>query len=344
MSIARDVSHQSRQKSSSGASFALRRMAGAAGIAGLASLVLPAVAQEYPSKPITVVVAQAPGGESDTATRLWAEFISRRVGQPVIVDNRPGAGGIPATQAVLKAPADGYTLYSAGTSSMVLYRLAYKSLPYDSVKDFRGVSLLAKFSYMLLGNPSAGVRTLEDLKRIASESPGKLNYGISVIGDGGHLMTEMILTQLGVKLTPIPYKGIVPALGALIAGDLQVQIMSLALGLPQVQAGKATALVALRDKRLDELPNVPTTGEKGIKGMEDLFWAVIVARAATPDPVVRRLHDISQQFLKEPDTLARFAKMRFDPMPAPLDAYEKILATDIRKWEDVAKGLDIPKQ
>ena len=313
-------------------------------VAVLAVLCLPAAAQEYPTKAISVIVAQAPGGESDSATRMWAEYISKRVGQPVIVDNRPGAGGIPATQAVLKAPADGYTLYSAGTSSMVLYRLAYKSLPYDSVQDFRGVSLLAKFSYMLLGNPAAGIRSLDDLKRIASENPDKLNYGISVIGDGGHLMTEMILNQLGVKLTPIPYKGIVPALSALIAGDVQAQIMSLALGLPQVQAGKANALVVLRDKRLDELPNVPTTSERGIKGMEDLFWAVIVAKAGTPDPIARKLHEISQQFLKDPDTVARFAKLKFDPMPGPLDGYEKILATDIKKWSDVAKGLNLPQQ
>ena len=318
-------------------------LAGGAAVAAILVLTT-ASAQEYPTKSITVIVAQAPGGDSDSATRMWADFTSKRVGQPVIVDNRPGAGGIPATQAVLKAPADGYTLYSAGTSSMVLYRLAYKSLPYDSVKDFRGISLLAKFSYMLLGNPAAGIRTLEDLKRIASVSPGKLNYGISVLGDGGHLMTEMILNQLGVTLTPIPYKGIVPALGALIAGDLQVQIMSLALGLPQVQAGKATALVALRDRRMDELPNVPTTGEKGIKGMEDLFWAVIVARTGTPDPIARRLHEISQQFLKDPDTLARFAKLKFDPMPGPVDGYEQIVGPDIKKWSDVAKGLNLPQQ
>jgi tripartite-type tricarboxylate transporter receptor subunit TctC len=341
MGTATEVSCTSHSKPEPGAGNALRLLACAA---GLAAISLQAMAQEFPTRPISVIVAQAPGGESDSATRMWAEYISRRVGQPVIVDNRPGAGGIPATQAVLKAPADGYTLYSAGTSSMVLYRLAYKSLPYDSVQDFRGISLLAKFSYMLLGSPSAGIRSLEDLKRIASENPTKLNYGISVIGDGGHLMTEMILSQLGVKLTPIPYKGIVPALSALIAGDVQTQIMSLALGLPQVQAGKANALVVLRDKRLDELPNVPTTGERGVKGMEDLFWAVIVAKAGTPDPVARRLHEISQQFLKDPDTVARFAKLKFDPMPGPLDGYEKILATDIKKWSDVAKGLNLPQQ
>ena len=132
--------------------------------------------------------------------------------------------------------------------------------------------------------------------------------------------------------------------GALIAGDVQAQIMSLALGLPQVQAGKANALVVLRDKRLDELPNVPTTGERGIKGMEDLFWAVIVAKAGTPDPIARKLHEISQQFLKDPDTVARFAKLKFDPMPGPLDGYEKILATDIKKWSDVARGLTLPQQ
>src|SRR4051812_41906483 len=164
-----------------------------------------ACAQDYPTRQVTVIVAQAAGGAADTATRLWTEYMQKHMGQPFVVDNKPGAGGIIGTQAVLQQAADGYTLYSAGTSSMVLNLFAYKSLPYDPARDFRGVAMLAKFSYLLLVNPSSGIRSVEDLARRAKADPGKLNYGISVIGDGGHLMVEMLNQQLGVRMTAIPY-------------------------------------------------------------------------------------------------------------------------------------------
>jgi tripartite-type tricarboxylate transporter receptor subunit TctC len=313
---------------------------------GLTLMITPSAAraQEYPKRPITVVVAQAAGGSSDTVTRMWAEYLTPRLGQPVVVENKPGAGGIVAAQAVLTAPADGHTLYSAGTSSLVLNRFTFKSMPFDPDKDFRGVATLTRFTYLLLANPATNTRTFDDLVRAAKERPGALNYGSAGIGNGTHLFFELLQKQTGTKMTHVPYKGEVPSLTGLMGGEVQVVMSSISASLPNTLAGKLQPLVLLGANRLKELPNVPTSLELGLKGFESLFWAAIVARAGTPDDIVRKLNALTQQFLAEQETQRKLAQMYFEPMPGSPESFDALLAADVRKWTEATRGLDLISQ
>ncbi len=295
---------------------------------------------DFPTRPITVIVPQAAGGASDTLTRLWADYVGKRIGQPVLVDNKPGAGAIVAVQAVLQKPADGYTLFSGGTSSIILNKLTQKSLPYDA-KDFRGVAMLGKFSYLLLASVNSQLRSFDDLVRRAREKPGALNFGSGGLGNGSHFMLEMLQKEAKIQLAHVPYKGELPYVTALLADEVQVVVASIGVGVPQVQAGKAVALALLGEQRLPELPNVPLAGEVGVKGFEGLFWSAILARTGTPDAATRKVHAATQEFLKDPEILRTLQKMQTDPAPGPMDAYETVLANDMRKWTDLASGLNL---
>lgn len=301
-------------------------------------------AREYPSRTISVVVAQAAGGGSDTITRMWAEYVSKLVGQPIVVVNKPGAGGAIAAQDVLSKPADGYTLYSAGTSSLVLSNFTYKQLPYDPAKDFQGVSLLVGIPYLLVTNPRSGIASLDDLKRLASEKPEGLNFGSAGYGNATHLIAELLQSSLGIKMTHVPYKGETAALTALMSDEIQILVSVVSTALPHVTNGRVVPLVVFGRDPVPELPAVKTASALGLEGFSDIVWAVIVGRSGLPQAVVQKLHAATQRFLADPEVKARLQGMRFEPLPSGLDEYDRRFSADMKRWAEETRTMDLSPQ
>ncbi len=298
-------------------------------------------ADAWPSRNLTLVLPQAAGGGTDTVSRLWAEFASRKLGQTVVVDNKPGAGGAIAAGYVVRQPADGYTVYVSSVSQMVLNKFTYKSLPYNPDQDFRGVAMLTINPFLLVASKESGIRNLDDLKRIAKADPGKLNFSSAGKGNSTHLVMELLAQQVGVKLTHVPYQGESRGITGVMSGEIQLMTPVLSTGVPNAVAGRVVPLVVLGANRAPQLPDVPTAQEVGLKGFEAIGWLGLAVRAGTPDNVVTRLHEISQQFLADPDVAARLRSMQVDAMPGPADALQTHIAKDTQRWGAVIKDLGL---
>ncbi|MFC5523953.1 Bug family tripartite tricarboxylate transporter substrate binding protein [Polaromonas jejuensis] len=317
---------------------ALRTTVGAALACGLFS---GAAAQNWPERPITLVLPQPAGGGVDTVSRMWADFASRKLGQPVVVDNKPGAGGAIAVQHVVHQPNDGYTVLAAGVSQMVLNKFTYKSLAYNPDKDLRGVAMLTTNPFLLVASPASGIRSLADLLREAKAHPQGLSFGSAGQGNSTHLVVEMLQQRTGIKMTHVPYKGEAAALGDVMGGHLQVMAPVLSTGVKAAQAGKVVPLMVLGAQRSADLPNVPSSNELGIKGFENIGWMGLAVRAGTPDAVVNRLHAISQEFLADPASQQRLQKMQVELMPGPANALEGFIAADTKRWAEATKSLKL---
>ena len=304
--------------------------------------VTPAHASDaWPARSLTLVLPQAAGGGVDTVSRLWAEFASRQLGQPVVVDNKPGAGGAIAAQYVVRQPADGYTVYAASVSQMVLNKFTYKALPYNPDQDFRGVAMLTTNPFLLVASKESGIKSLDDLARVAKAAPGKLNFASAGKGNSTHLVMELLAQQLGIKLTHVPYQGEAPGLTGVMSGQVEVMAPVLGTGAPNAVAGRVVPLVVLGAHRVPTLPDVPTAKEAGLKGFENIGWLGLAVRAGTPDPVVARLHEITRQFLGDPAVAARLGKLQVDLMPGPADALQTYIAKDTQRWGVVVKDLGL---
>jgi len=306
-------------------------------------LVAQAKAQEYPQRPITVILPTAAGGASDLLTRLWADYASKRLGQAVVVENRPGAGGISASRVVLSKRSDGYTIYSAGSSSLILNRFTNTALPFDTDKDFVGIAMLGRLSFLLVASNGSRIKTIEDLRKIAKERPNGLNFGSAGPGNATHLLMEMVSQQLGIKLTHIPYKGEAAAVAALIADEVQLVAPVTTTALPFTSSGRITPVALIGANRIPELPNVPTLTEAGLGEFSRLSisWAALVARVGTPQQVIHRLHQVTQEFLADPQTQAAFQRIKIEPMPGPTTMYARAMQDDFKMWSGVAKPLNL---
>jgi tripartite-type tricarboxylate transporter receptor subunit TctC len=298
-------------------------------------------AQSYPTRPINLISPQPPGGGVDTVSRLWADFASKRLGQPVIVENKPGASGTIAVQYFLQQPNDGYTVMVAGVSQMVLNKFTFKSLPYNPDRDFRGVAMLTTNPFLLVASPASGMRTFDDFLRQAKAKPNGLSFGSAGQGNSTHLVIELLQQKVGVKLTHVPYKGEAAALTDVIGGHLQVMGSVLSTGTQAALANKVVPLLVLGANRSPDLPNVPSASELGIKGFEDIGWMGLAVRAGAPDEVVNRLHAVSQEFLKDPAVQQRLLKMQVELMPGPANALERFIASDTKRWSEATRGLNL---
>lgn len=298
-------------------------------------------ADAWPARSLTLVVPQAAGGGTDAVSRMWADFASKKLGQTVVVDNKPGAGGAIAAGYVVRQPADGYTVYVSSVSQMVLNRFTYKSLPYNPDQDFRGVAMLTITPFLLVASKESGIRNLDDLKRIAKAEPGKLNFSSAGKGNSTHLVMELLNQQIDVKLTHVPYQGESKGITGLMSGEIQLMTPTLSTGVTQAAAGRVVPLVVLGANRAPQLPEVPTAQEVGLKGFEAIGWLGLAVRAGTPDDVVVRLHEISQQFLADPAVAARMRTMQVDAMPGPANALQTYTAKDTQRWGAVVKDLGL---
>ena len=302
----------------------------------VASLCGSAWAQSYPTRPITIVVPFSPGGATDIMSRLLAERLDKRMGQPVLVENRPGAGTMIASEYVAKAPADGYTLLLAASSLGIAPSL-YNKVNYDPIKDFAPISQVASVVHVLVVHPSIPAKNVGELVTWLKANPTKANYGSVGAGTSTHLEAELFNTVAGVKMEHIPYKGSAPALTDMIGGRLQVMFDAYASSGPFIKDGKVRLLAVTTAQRSKSLPDTPTVSESGLPGYEAMPWLGLVAPAGTPAPVVNKIYAELHEVLKEPAVQEKFRSLGLDIIGSKPDEFKTFLRGDIVKWAKVIK-------
>ena len=306
-----------------------------------ASLAAPAaLAQaEWPTaKPITYVVPFTPGGSTDVVGRAIAEKLAASLKQSVVVDNRPGQGGGIGAAYVAKAPADGYTLFGGTISTHAINASLYKNLPYDPVKDFEPVALVAFLPNVLLVDPNAGVNNVQELIALLKKDPKRRTFASSGNGTSTHLAGEMLADLIGVPLTHVPYKGTPPAMIDVSAGQVTFMFDQMTAALPLLQAGKLKLLAVTTGKRIALSPNTPTMIESGVAGFEMSSWQAIYAPKGTPRPVVQRLGKEIQQALKQPDVQDKLGKqMGMEIVGGGPEELAALMAREIPRWAALVK-------
>ncbi|CAM3719632.1 LacI family transcriptional regulator [Bordetella sputigena] len=309
-------------------------------IAWLCLAACSSVANAYPERPIRIVLGFPAGGGADVVLRTVTPGLAEELGQPVIVDNRPGAGGNLGMDMVAKSPPDGYTLLMAAPGLATNASL-YENLPFDPAKDFTAVGMVSSVPNVLVVNPALPVHTVAQLIDYAKEHPGELNYASSGIGTSLHLAGALFERDAGVKLTHVPYRGGPAATNDLISGQVQLMFNVLPLAVPQVKAGKLRALAVTGPTRSPALPDVPTMMEAGVKGYTAITWNGIVAPAGTPAPIVNRLNAALQKVLDRPDVQKTFAGMGQDVVKDTPQEFDAMLKAETAKWRQVIEAAGI---
>ncbi|MEG1769920.1 MAG: tripartite tricarboxylate transporter substrate binding protein [Comamonas sp.] len=299
-----------------------------------------ALAQDYPAKPVRMVLPFPPGGVTDLLARALAEKMAARLGQPVIVDNRPGAGTVLASDTVARAPADGYTLLMAA-SSIGTAPLLYDKVSYDAIKSFAPVTQVASVVHVLVVNPKLPVKNVGELLAYARQNPGKLNYGSTGMGTSTHLEMELFKNMGNAFLVHIPYKGSGPALIDMVAGQLDVMFDAWGSSGPFVKSGKLRALAVTTAQRSAALPDLPTVAESGLKGYEAMPWLGLMAPAGTPAPAIHRIHREVAEILKEPEMQEKFKNWGLDIIGNTPAEFATFLRKDIAQWDRVIKSANI---
>ena len=300
-----------------------------------------AVAQNYPNRPVRVVVVSTPGGSVDTMARTVGPKLAEKWGQQVVVDNRPGAGGAIAAEIVAKSPADGYTLIMGTVASFATNVSLRKSLPYDPVRDFAPITLVATQNLMLLIHPSIPAKSVKELVALAKRQPGQLSFASAGNGTGGHLSGELFKLLAGIDLLHVPYKGVAPALIDVISGQVSMTFASILSGHPHVRSGKLRALAVTGGKRSPAVPQLPTMIEAGVKGYESATWYGLLAPAGTPPDIVAKLNAEVVAILKQPETHERLSKEGADPVGNTPAEFGKFIQSEIEKWRKVIKTAGI---
>jgi tripartite-type tricarboxylate transporter receptor subunit TctC len=291
----------------------------------------------YPSRPIRLVVDTSPGGLTDLLARMAAEGLSARVGQPVVVDNRPGASGNLAVEYVVKAPDDGYTLLICAGGNLVIKPFLDRSLPYDPIADLVPVFNFAEAPHILVVPGTLPVKTLSDFVAYAKANPGQISYGSAGTGSPPHLSVELFAQLTGLKMVHVPYKGVGPALPDLIAGRIQIMSMSVGSARPYLKSGALKPLAAGARHRLAALPDVPTSAEAGVPGWEMAAWFGVFAPKGTSPEIVRTLNDNLQAVLDEPKLRQRLLEIGAEPVGGPQPGFAERVRADYRMWGQVVK-------
>jgi tripartite-type tricarboxylate transporter receptor subunit TctC len=293
-------------------------------------------AQDYPNRPITLVVPYAAGGGNDVMARTVAEKMSRTLGQQIVVENRAGAGGTIATRQVAKAAPDGYTLVIGGTGTLAVNPTLYANVGYDPRKDFAPVGLIGTSALVVLVHPSVAANNIKELIALAKKDPGKLNYASAGVGSGIHLGTVLFEQMADVQLTHVPYRGTGPALTDLVGGHVAIYFSSLPSAIGIARDRKVRPLAVTGAKRSDVFPDVPTVAET-LPGFEAVLHYGIVAPAGTPRPIVDKLNAALREALAAPDTKERMAKDGTEPLPSTPDEYAADIDREETKWSAIVK-------
>ena len=303
----------------------------------------PACAQSYPSKPIRVIVPFAAGGAVDVLARLVSAKMSDSIGQPVIIENRAGAAGNVAADAVAKSPPDGYTILQ-NTNGQAISPSLYKSLPFDAVKDFTPVTQLVASQLLLVATPSLPAKSVQELIALAKAKPGSLNYGMTGIGNPLHLTVEMFKHAAGIELQAVPYRGDAPLNTALIAGEVHLAVVPFATAKPHVEAGRLRALAIPGAKRSPALPRVPTIAESGLPGFESSSWQGWFVPANTPSEIVALIQREAAKALNAPDVRERLEATANEVVASTPGAFAAVFKNDLAKFAKVVKDAKIPLQ
>lgn len=299
-------------------------------------------AQQFPSKPIRLVVPLAPGGPSDILARSMAQALSPSVGQAVVVDNRTGAGGTIGIDIAAKSPPDGYTMLLVAVATYTINANLYSKLPYDARKDLTPVSILAGAPYILTVHPSLPVHSLKDLIALAKARPKDLNYGSGGTGTGPQMAMELLKIKTGMSIVHIAYKGTGPALSEQMGGQVQVGLFNMIAALPVVQSGKLRAVAVSGAQRSPALPSVPTLDEAGARGFEEVGGHMIMVPGATPKEIIARLHRELMKALQAPDVLTRLKNEGAEVVGNTPEEAVAIVRRDLEKWADVIRRTGIP--
>ena len=301
---------------------------------------LPAMAQTYPARAIRLVVPQSPGGSTDQVARPLALKLGEALGQPVVVENRAGAGSVIGTDIVAKAAPDGYTLLAVAASFTISPSL-YRQLPYDVERDFAPVTLLSSFPNIMVVHPSIPVSSVTELVRFAKANPGKLNYSSSGIGTGTHLSMELFKHLAGIDVIHVPYKGGAPSVSALLAGEVQVSLATISTALPHVRTNRLRALAVTSRLRVGSLPEVPTLDESGVPGYEYSSWIGLLAPAKTPRAVVERLGAEAARAARSPEMRAILALEGAEPVGSSPGEFASQIRAELVRWSKLVAAAGI---
>ncbi len=301
---------------------------------------LPALAQEYPVKPIRWIIPYPPGGTSDFLARLIGQKMTESWKQIVLIDNRSGANGNIGTEAAARSPADGYTMLLVATT-FSMNPSVYPNLPFDSEKDFVAVTLLLWQPYLLSVHPTLPVTTVKQLIALAKSRPGAIDYSSGGVGNATHIAAERFARMAGIKMNHVPYRGVGVSIPALLAGEVQLTMASSVVVQPYLKSGKIRVLAATGTKRVPALPDVPTVAEAGVPGFEEGNWQAVLVPSKTPRPIVSKLNQELVRIVKLPDITEQILRVGAEVIANSPDESTAIVRNDIKKYADVIKALNI---
>jgi tripartite-type tricarboxylate transporter receptor subunit TctC len=311
-------------------------------VLGLSAALPLAKAEDFPSKPVTIVVPYTPGGSTEILARMVGQKLEERLGKPVIVENKPGAGTVIGSNYVAKSEPDGYTLLMATPTPMAINFTLHKQLPYDPAADLVPLVMVAGAPFVLVVNPSLPVKSVKELIDYAKANPGKLTYGSGVPGSPHHLYAELLASMTGIKMTHVPYKGTLPALNDVIAGHIQLMFSDIPPLLGLASTGKVRPLAVSTKERVAMFPNLPTVDEAGVPGFDVAGWFMIVAPAKTPKPIVDKLHKEMMAAMNTPEMKAAIDKLSLIEMKTPPVAeMQTFVKSEIVRWGDIVKKAGI---
>jgi tripartite-type tricarboxylate transporter receptor subunit TctC len=318
----------------------------AAALAAAVLLALPALAQDYPSRPIKILVGFGAGGTTDSVARLYGQKLSEVLNAPVIIDNKPGANQITAIRALMAAPPDGYTLYAASASSLVQNPALRSNLGYDPLKDFTLLGVEVTNPGVIFVGNDLPVHTIKELVAYANANPGKLNYGSAGLGTAGHLAAEALMSATGIKMTHIPYKADADVIREVMAGSVHVGIMTTLNTVQAIKAGKIRAIAVTTVKRLPYLPDVQGLGETGVKSLAALephTFISLVGPAGMPAPVVAKLNDAINKVSAMPDVSTRVRESLYaEPATMSPAAFREFTERQLAIWRELGKTVKLP--
>jgi tripartite-type tricarboxylate transporter receptor subunit TctC len=311
----------------------------------VASLVVCAMptghAQNYPTKPIRIVVPFAPGGGGDLVARTVAAKLTEGLGQPVVVDNRAGAAGSIGADIAAKSPPDGHTLLLGSNGPLAINPSLYAKLPYDAARDFAPVSLVTVMPFVLVVHPALPARTVKELIALARSRPGELNYGSPGNGSSTHLANELLKSMTGMKIAHVPYKGVAPAATDLISGQIQMMSGDLSTLVPHIRSGRMRALAVTSSRRSGLLPETPTIGESGVPGYEASGWFGVLVPAGTPPNIVQRLNAAMLKGLAAADARERLSAFGGEVAPGTPEQFAAHIRTEAAKWGKLIRALGL---
>ena len=318
----------------------LRKLLWVLGMLWFAGLCFNAAAQSYPVKPVRFILPFPPGGPTDILGRILGQKLADQLGQPVVPENRPGAGGNVGTEYAAKTPPDGYSIVLTSPTLAISPSL-YKKLNYDPVKDFTPISLVAQIPNVLLVHPSVPAKTLKELVQLAKANPGKLNFGSGGLGTSNHLGSEMLKSLAKINIVHVPYKGSNMAMLGMIGGEVDMVVIGIPPTLPQIQAGKVRALAVLSAERVPALPRVPTAKEAGIANYEVTTWYGLLVPAGTPRDIVGRLNGEWVKIAAMADARDRMQGAGFEPMSSTPEQFAEFIKTETVRWAKVIKDANV---